>query len=370
MDEFVGLVQSIIPSFDEEWMSVEFSEAGIDSMDLVTLRVLLEKKFGQVVPDSLWLKFRTLSEVLGFYNQNANSGEGMSSISLAEAFRKEIVVNMPQMAVEALSESWLFKEIGGVHWDMLCNGLGRKSFDLKDDVGNRLYATFIRIRLDCTGSLFDFKENENLMIQGRINRFGNSMYHSMISIDGHSATINAELLTSFSIRNDSDNSKLVKSQPSPGTNLIDEYDTIPHFANEYRLMKKRELKSVSYKGLEFSIAEDAIFETEYSINPFYELNGVGLLYFAAYPIINDTCTAQYFNEGATGFDRWEQSYYTVTKDVFYYANCNIDETIVFKLHEAIPLDGGKVKLSSTLYRKSDASILAKIFSIKQKVERT
>ena len=62
-------------------------------------------------------------------------------------FEKEITINMPQMAIEALSENWLFKDLGNNHWEMICKGLDTNSFNLKDEIGNRLYATFIRIRV-------------------------------------------------------------------------------------------------------------------------------------------------------------------------------------------------------------------------------
>ncbi|NQU31861.1 MAG: hypothetical protein HQ521_01390 [Bacteroidetes bacterium] len=279
---------------------------------------------------------------------------------------KNVTVNMPQMALEALSENWLFKEIGSIHWDMICKGLRTKSFDLKDDNGNRLYATFIRIRIILFSSLDHFRENDEINITGDIKRFGNSLYNSNIILDGNNKNIKAELLTSFSIRNDTDNNKLVKSQPADVENSISEYYSIPEFANEYRLIKKGVLKEVKSGNTAFSVNEDFIFETNYIINPYYDLNGVGLLYFASYPIISDFCEAQYFNKEFNNAEKWEQSYYTLTRDVFYYANCNIDDEINYKLHSFEFIKNDKIKLCSTLYRKSDNTILAKIFTIKSK----
>jgi len=45
-------------------------------------------------------------------------------------------------------------------------------------------------------------------------------------------------MSSFSIRNDTDNTKLLKSQPSYINNAINETNHAPNFANEYRLIKK------------------------------------------------------------------------------------------------------------------------------------
>ena len=53
-------------------------------------------------------------------------------------------LNMPQMALGGLSESWLFKELGDIHWRLITRGLGTPSHEIADANGERLYATFTR----------------------------------------------------------------------------------------------------------------------------------------------------------------------------------------------------------------------------------
>jgi probable biosynthetic protein (TIGR04098 family) len=281
---------------------------------------------------------------------------------------KDYIINMPQMALEALSENWLFKELGDIHWELLCNGLETKSFDVKNDTGDRLYATFVRIRISCSHSLKAFKENEKMSSNASIERFGNSMYFSKIGMTSRNTAINAELMTTFSLRNATDNTHLVKSEPNTSINNVPKLNTLPAFGNEYRLLKKKVLKSIESGNTNFEVNydTDAIFEIIYQLNPFYDLNGVNLLYFAAYPIINDFCEAQYFNQKNKNI-RWEQSFYTAYKDVFYYANCNINDNIVYKLISYEEINSNRVKISSILFRQSDGEILARIFSIKQRL---
>ena len=45
----------------------------------------------------------------------------------------KITVNMPQMAANGLSENWLFKHCGDLHWDALCASLDIRSSELEDD---------------------------------------------------------------------------------------------------------------------------------------------------------------------------------------------------------------------------------------------
>ncbi len=126
-------------------------------------------------------------------------------------------------------------------------------------------------------------------------RYGPGMYFSNIGFESENCSLLCRLMTSFSLRNNIDNTKLIKSQPYTTVNNIPAATELPYFANEYRNIKKGLLSSYQFGGHHFSINKEIIFETEYRINPYYELNGVGLLYFAAYPTINDNCEADYFN---------------------------------------------------------------------------
>jgi probable biosynthetic protein (TIGR04098 family) len=249
---------------------------------------------------------------------------------------------------------------------MLCDGLNTKSFDLKDELNNRLYATFVRISMNSTVALNQFNENETLKIEGEINRYGNSMYFSNIILKSEKSIINANLMTSFSIRNESDNTKLVKSQPNSLENSIEEFSINPKFGNEYRLIKKNELDEIKIGNVTFTIHDNFIFESTYKINPYYDLNGVGLIYFASYPIISDICESNYFNALDNNQERWELTYYTLSRDILYYANCNINDEILYKLNSFSFIENDKVQINSSLYRRSDNSLMARLFTIKKK----
>lgn len=273
------------------------------------------------------------------------------------------------MAVEALSENWLFKEIGGFHWDLICEGLETKSFDIKNDTSNRLYATFVRIRIVSDVNLKAFRENEEANLTGSMSRYGNSMYFSDLEFNVKNKRISAELMTTFSIRDDVDNTKLAKSEPASGINNVPVVKKFPLFGNQYRLAKKRVLKELEYEDYKFTISYDIepIGKIHYDLNPFYDINGVNLLYFAAYPIINDICEGRYMNQLGKKdieFDMWEDDFSTCYKDVFYYANCNLSDSLSYELLELKVLDANTVQLSSNLKRNSDGAIIAKIFSVK------
>jgi probable biosynthetic protein (TIGR04098 family) len=257
----------------------------------------------------------------------------------------------------------LFKELGDIHWELLSKGLNTQSGNIKDELGNRLYATFTRICFS-TSSLKDFKENETIFFEGEIKRFGFRTYISEVVFKNEKQKSQATLMTSFSTRDSIDNSKLFKSQPIVAENHVAEFNSTPEILNDYRLLRKGLLDTFKMNSEEFTLSSSFVHESNYSINPFYEINGVGLLYFAAYPIISDKCEADYFNS-TKKYRRWESKYFTVDRDVFYFSNCNIDDSILYRLNSFEFLKDGKVKLFSSLYRVSDMTLMAHIFTIKQ-----
>jgi probable biosynthetic protein (TIGR04098 family) len=364
-DKYFRSVTGILPRLAPRDTGRPFAEVPIDSMDLAAIRVALERTAGLSITDAEWVSCETLDDLFGY----CAAREGMTDVSAGErsASRRlsDLTLEMPQMAVEALSENWLFKELGGLHWHMLCEGLSTPSFDLKDDLGNRLYATFVRIRLESSLPLCEFKENERVGIDGTIARFGGSMYFSDFEVGGQTGRIKAKLMTTFSAREGNDNTRLTKTQPGSGIrNTTRELPDYPDFGNEYRLMRKGEIDRHRLGGALLSTGAEVVHETVYELNPYYDLNGVGLLYFAAYPIITDVCEARFFNKETAGL-RWEESYYTVARDVFYLGNCNSSDRIIHRLHEVQRPSDGIVATQSTLSRGSDRSPIARVFTVKQ-----
>lgn len=312
-------------------------------------------------------KERLIIHHTGHGHTSALNGEGSrgSTIKLT----KELTINMPQMCIEGLSENWLFRELGGEHWNLLCTGLNTNSNELRDPQGNRLYASFVRIRIKSKVALSDFYENERVTLTGTIRRYGSAMYFSEFELRSNSDSqkvLKADLITIFSVRMAEGNRKLKKSESDTDKNDVQNLEKIPDFGLEYRLIKMQKLKTINLSGRQFTLSDAVLFEMEYKINPYYEVNGVGLLYFAAYPTISDTCEAVYFNQDKTKAKHWEQMYFTSSRDVMYYANCNLSDTIIYRLNSVERLPGEEIKISSSLYRKSDHALMARVFVIKKR----
>lgn len=362
MKRYLHIINLAFPTISESDLYTSISEINIDSLGIIILRVELEKHFNFEISDSVWYQFQTLAEALEYFHRNKNEKKTKNNITKRVNLSEHIEIRMPQMANNALSESWLLKYLGDIHWVLLSKGLGQKLSLVADDYGQRLYATFVRISYSIS-PLSQFKENEFINFKAEIKAFGNNMYLS--SIQGQSGINQAEatLMTTFSFRESNDNSQIVKSIPLTKNNYIEQLKQQPVFINDYRLLKKGLLDEIPSKHGIFQNTSEKLFSCISEIHPYYEINGVGLLYFASYPIIADKCLLEYFIELKSHSD-FIYSYHTIYRDIFYYGNTNPSDKLSFQLNSLIEKDN-QIKYSISLYSHSDNRLLAKILTVKQ-----
>ncbi len=358
MKQYLHIIQKELPTVSEEDLIIPIKHTHIDSLDTVVIRVALEKYFGIEISAADWYQYQTLSEALEYFHKHKTEHSIINKPETNEITNTESVeIRMPQMANSSLSESWLLKYLGDKHWLLLSEGFDKESSEFKDENGKRLYATFVRINYS-TSALNKFQENETINFNSKIEGFGNNTFISSIIGKSTVNEIKATLLTSFSIRTNNNNTEISQSNPELIPNQIGQLSKTPIHLNDYRLLRKGLLDEITSDFGNFPITDSIIFSCEYEVNPYHDINGVGLLYFAAYPIVSDSCCLKYFN------DQNSYSYQTVYRDIFYFANCNPNDKIIFQLN-FIDQKENIIKMLTSLYRQSDKKLLAKILTVKQ-----
>ena len=365
MTSVYHIVRNISHEFDESHLSLPFDQSGLDSFDLLHFRVKLEQETATTIPDNQWISFKSLQDIQEYIDKSERTVSSTSS-NAGITSNRNYSLNMPQMALGGLSESWLFKEFGDTHWGMTCDALASESHLLVDELGNRLYATFVRVRFESSHRLRSFEENERLALRGHLRRFGKSMFFSDVTLGNDQKQINAKLMTTFSLRQ-SNNKSLLKGEPHiPSDSKVESVDSIPALAQEYREMRQGDLNELRLGGEKIRASNDLLFETTYQLNPYYDLNGVNLLYFAAYPMISDYCEMEFVKAvGAESSGRhWPLDASTIARDVFYYGNSDLDDRIVFGLN-SFAEELGRVKISTSLFRETDRQLIANIFTVKE-----
>src|SRR5262249_18297709 len=155
---------------------------------MLTFRVRLEQALGTMIDDKSWTSIVTPADIVRIVARTA-PGLERAAPSTPSTERRVYQLNMPQMALGGLSELWLFKELGDLHWSLITHGLRTPPSRLKDAGGNRLYATFTRLQLSSNAGLAAYAENETLTIDAEMSRYGAGIFFSDATIhgDGRSA---------------------------------------------------------------------------------------------------------------------------------------------------------------------------------------
>jgi probable biosynthetic protein (TIGR04098 family) len=361
MKKCIEIVKNIIPSFGEESLDRRINSLGIDSIDLLSIRVALEKEYRVEIPDDNWFAFQSIRDMI-LYLKTYDHLSGDKKVDQIDInISRKIVISMPQMTNGKMSEYWLLKELGDIHWKLIELGIGSSISKLTDECGNRIYATFVRVRYRMD-HFNDILEDDEFVFSGDMFRIGNVTHYSKIMSNNGVLKDVSEMMTTFSIRQNSDNTTISKFDNKMVGNRIREFGLIPDFFNESRLVSKGFLRNIMVNGFEFLDSEEVEFRCEHKINAFTEINGVGLLYFAAYPIISDKCLTEYYCEQHNSKTKFEMRI-TLCRDVHYYANCNSDDVIIFELNSVKEVGEGLLFVT-TLRRRSDYKKMAKLFTMK------
>lgn len=357
MQSNLKTLTQILPGISEEDLLVSLKEPAMHIFDAIVVRAQLETRFGLEIPDADWNRFHCLAEALQYCERALEAGAKVNCKRMHK-------IGMPQMANAALSENWLLKEMGDIHWAMLSSGLGQQSSEFTDACGNRLYAAFVRISYSIS-PLNAFRENDTLELAATMQRYEECVYTSRVSGACAGKTIEAHLMTSFLARRHNDNSQIARSLPELTTNRVPRMPDAPSFYTEHRQLKKGRTDEIASGGYTFRVTGEKVASIEHTINPHFEINGAGLLYFASYPIIADTCATAFFKR-VPGMEACNKEYHTVFRDVFFFANCNADDEIIVDLNSVTSLPQDKLQLVASLYRRSDKKFMARILTVKQR----
>ncbi len=282
------------------------------------------------------------------------------------SLERKYKLNMPQLLWGGLSENWLLKELGDVHWQQITNALNTSSDQLTDSRGERLYASFVRLHWS-GANISHFSENDGLKLKSELSRYGSKMFFSETEGIGDTGKFKANLMSVFSTREASDNTKLKKGalKAEIDSDAVKLHAKLPAVAKEY-LENKGEIFDENNQIRPEGVAP-FIYQQEYIIDAYDDINGVGLLYFASYPKINDKCERNYVKDRYDLKGDWLEVAGVVSRDIHYYGNANSGETLIYELND-LEQDGDKVTLHSTLYRAKDQQLIAKVYTIKQLVD--
>lgn len=285
----------------------------------------------------------------------------------------DTVVHLPQTDATGLSENWLFKHCGEMHWDHLCAAMGVggvNSEEMRDDLGKRLYPTFVAISGRYAKPLSAVAMDERLHTSVQLRHFGRAFFQGIITVRNDAARFDLEMLTTFVARNREGLNDLHQSLPSANLAYTSTpLNSPPPLLKLSQALRHADLTDYDFVGSHFSISESNLnLQTSFEPSPYIDYNGAGLLYFAAYPTIADTLERQLIirHELMEGAGDWAVRTSTVARDVFYYRNLNLGQRLTATLRRFDRV-GENIILHTTLTAERDGAALADIFTAKRVV---
>lgn len=283
----------------------------------------------------------------------------------------DTVVHLPQTDATGLSENWLFKHCGEMHWDYLCAAMGVSgvnSKEMRDDAGNRLYPTFLAIKGRYATPLCEVEMDQHFQTSVKLNHFGRAFFQGVITVCNDAARFELEMLTTFVARNREGLNDLHQSLPAANLAYNSErLGASPSLLKLSQAIRHRKVPEYDFFGHRFSLLRTELdLSASYEPSPYIDYNGAGLLYFAAYPTIADTLERQLImkHELMAGAGDWAVRTSTVARDVFYYRNLNLGQRLTARLRRFDRV-GENIILHTSLTAESDGAALADIITAKR-----
>ena len=267
-----------------------------------------------------------------------------SSCELIErALQPHLLIGMPHLTPNGLSETWLMKELGHRHWLMLARDLGMDNADFRTADGDEAYAAICATSLT-EARLERVRANAVLTIHSRlsaVSRTQTSTTH-VLSVEGGDVG-RVELISAFVHREiEGRNHSLARVAVRLPQAQRYEFNHLAKNAADLR-----NARISDYWGLPVT-ADEPLRSFEFHPTTSQEFNGAGLFYFAEFQAIADRA-----------LDLWFAHREMVRRrDVFFLGNIEASESLVFDLITAS--DEGDL-LYGQIRRKSGEQI-AKIFT--------
>lgn len=267
-------------------------------------------------------------------------------------------LGMPQLALAGIAESWLLKELGDIHWQMLAEAAGRDAPDFATERGEPVYAAFCALSMrDCR--LDRGREGDRLTIGSRIGRLSRTQVASRHRLAiGEAAIGTVELVSTFVHRQGRGNHAVARFE-------------VPGFAERGAGDIGRGLAAAAaehragrlgrWDGWDLA-ATEAVGAHDFLPSPALDFNGAGFLYFASFLAFVDR--AEWQQARAT-----EPRLSITRRTVFFTGNLDPGEGLRVVIDGWRSQDDGALAHRMRLVAAETGAALATVFTAKTRAAR-
>lgn len=283
----------------------------------------------------------------------------LSSTSLPHdaAMLDRIVLGMPHLSLGGLSETWLLKELGHRHWQLLARLAGLAVPEFRDAEGSPVYAAFCAVTI-AEAAFGSLREHDELTVDSRLARVSRTQFASLHTLRCRGRGVGRVELSSVFVRRGIPGRN--RSAARVGLDLFPPTAPVPGVGAAAALAAR--LRGDGWNE-HFGFARSAgQVSRELVLNPCpsQDFNGADFLYFAAFQSFVDRAEWEFF-----GLDTSS----TLARDIVYYGNVEIGDRVAVALMAQRRPDGRLVHWCR-ISRHADGAPLADVFTEKDIPART
>ncbi len=240
---------------------------------------------------------------------------------LASSCQSMVGPGMPHLTACGLSETWLLKELGHRHWQLIAQASGLERPMFRDRAGYTVYAAFcgVAIRDACFDAL---REHDDLLIASDIARVSRTQFGSRhrLSRDGRALGV-VEMLSVFVKRTAPGQNRSIVRVAVEGLGQMPLLPEFTDLAARVSLLRRGDwTEHFGFRAYDAGVSE----ATTILPCPSQDFNGAGLLYFSSLQAAVDRV------EWAS-FGVRHPVMTTTARDIVYYGNVDIGCPIVVAL---------------------------------------
>ncbi|WP_020188122.1 Pnap_2097 family protein [Methylopila sp. 73B] len=264
-----------------------------------------------------------------------------------------VTLGMPELCLGGVSETWLLKTCGDLHWRLIAEFCGVAAADFRDVTGEKIYAAFCAMQSEAL-ALDAFVEHDELTIRSEITRVSRTRFASTHWLQRRGAPAGkVALLSTFVKRAEGDGNRSIAKVGLPGLPAFGSFQPAPAIAGLPALLRPG--RWTAHLGFKRGEGLDA---SRFDIRPCpsQDFNGAELLYFSAYQGFADRAEWELTDLPARGVAVRE-------REIVFHGNLEPGEGLVVRLRGTMPVLG-EIRHWMSLEAAADGRPLADIFTTK------
>ncbi len=262
-----------------------------------------------------------------------------------------IILGMPHLAIGGISETWLLKDLGHRHWQMLARAAGHSVPDFQDSDGRAVYAAFNAVSLRNL-DLAAAQENDPLEIASELMRLSRTQFRSLHKLFlGPDFIGSVELISVFVKRTVTGRNRSIVRVDIPGLPPVAPGEDATRLVNDAAAIRSDQWSA--HMGFA-RVDGRQLFRHEINPSPSQDFNGAGFLYCATFQAFADRAEWEFWHDV-------NLLPTTTQREIVFRGNIEIGERVAILLQSMKETEDG-FKHWCRVERVEDGQILADVFT--------